>query len=56
MTIENAIKGMVQAASTVSDFSGKYVLLFDSSGNVQGKIRAEDLSYYGAAILGDLNT
>lgn len=56
MTIENAIKGMVQAASTVTTFSDKYILLFDGSGNVVGKIKAETagLGGYSSVIVGDL--
>lgn len=55
-TLENALKTIVASASTMTTFSDKYILLFDSNGDVVGKIKAETagLGGYSSVIVGDL--
>lgn len=55
-SFQNALKAVVAGASTMTSFSDKYILLFDSNGNVVGKIKAETAGFggYSSVIVGDL--
>ena len=55
-SFENALKGVVAGASTVTTFSDKYILLFDNNGNIVGKIKAETAGFggYSSVLVGDM--